>query len=552
MAKKITFMFFLIILLFLAVGVASASEGNSTDMIENAPDDNPIAAADLDGGNSKQINDNTDEIRSDSSDNTKTASSNNNAVKSTAKTKLKIKTYANFVKKGKKYKMYLVDENGKAVAKKKVKVTLNGKTYKKTTAKNGKIKIKITSKKSYVKLKVKCAEDKKHYAFSKKVKVFVQKSVDINIGNTRLLTNGYLRIYLQGAKKAISKKTITVTVSNKTFTQKTSSEGFVVIKPEVGTKKYEVTVRLGKYWRSKNVQGVEGDVKDPLKSSIPTKGGVPDVDMMPANYVMGDGDAKYTLLKAHYQETIKRDSYCLFTYSKLSKYTLFKTKASPGTYHILKREKWNVIERALNKKLVKAYKYSYWPASITVSLKGKSYTYPVVRDVQNTGYNCGPTSASVCSQVLKNYYSERYFMIEGHCTNGMNIPDIKNLLEKHNFKTYYYYGGTSFNNAMKELKKGAALICYLPNHYVTIVDISSNGKKVLVSNSYGSYNVGSKNVPTNWVTIKYLKSKFAGIGLVVKLNYKLDDAQKQEVANYYNSMGTKWTAHNVHERIPNT
>ena len=105
---------------------------------------------------------------------------------------------------------------------------------------------------------------------------------------------------------------------------------------------------------------------------------------MPGNYVMGDGNAKYTLLKSQYKETIKRDSYSLYLYDKLPKYTFFKTKASPNTYHILKREKWNVIERTLNKKLVKANKYSYWPGSITTNLEGKSYTYPVVRDVQNT------------------------------------------------------------------------------------------------------------------------------------------------------------------------
>ena len=565
MTKKTTFMFFLIILSFLVIGAASAADDNSTDTIGENSDDNPIAYADLNEDYSssnedtlKASNEPTNELKSDSSSNiAQSASSqaNNNPAKSSSKatkTKLKIVTYANFAKKGSKYTMYLVDMNGNAVAKKKVKVTLNGKTYTKKTAKNGKFTIKIKSKKSSIKLRVKCASDKKHYSLSKRIKVFVTKSLNIKIGNSKLLTNGFLRIYLQGTKKLISKKTVKITVGGKKFTKKTSSEGFIVIKPQVTPNKYKITAQKGKYKRAKNVQCIIGNVLDPLKSAIPTKSGVPDIDVMPENYVMGDGDATYTLSKANYRETITRDSYCLFMYNKLPKYTFFKTKESPKTYHILKREKWNVIERALNTKLVKAHKYSYWPGKITVSLKGKSYTYPVVRDVQNTGYNCGPTSASVCSQALKNFYSERYFQIEGHCTDGMNIPDIKNLLERHNFKTYYYYGGTSFDNAMKELKNGAALICYLPNHYVSIIDISPDGKKVLVSNSYGSYNVGSKNVPTNWVTVKYLKSKFAGIGLVVKLNYNLDNSQKQEVSNYYNSMGTKWTAQNVHERIPNT
>ena len=144
--------------------------------------------------------------------------------------------------------------------------------------------------------------------------------------------------------------------------------------------------------------------------------GVPDIDRMPSNYVMGDNDAKYTVLKDQYKEVLKRDSYCLFLYGKLSKYTFFKTKSSPKIYHILKREKWNVIEQALNIKLVKKNKYNYWPSYVSASLKGKSYTYPEVRDVQNTEYTCGPTSASSCSQALRNYYSEKYFQTKAHVT----------------------------------------------------------------------------------------------------------------------------------------
>ena len=564
MPKKSTFMFFLIILLFLVIGAASANDNNSTDVIQETQDDTPITSVDLNENDSndnektlKSTNEKTDELKSDSSsDIIKSASTptNNNAVKSASKatkTKLKVTTYANFVKKGGKYYMYLVDSNGNPVVKKKVKVTLNGKTYKKTTGNFGKFAVKIKTKKSSVTLKIKSSANSKYYALSKKIRVYIQNSFKIKIGNSKLLTKGYLRVYLQGAKKAISKKTLNIWVGKNKFIKKTNSEGFVIIKPQVGAKNYKVTVKLGKYKRAKNVVCIEGDVLDPLQHSIPTINGVPDVDMMPENYVMGDGNAKYTLSKAQYKETITRDSHCLFLYDKLPKYAFFKTKASPNTYHILKREKWNVIERAINTKLVRAFKYSYWPGSITVNLKGKSYTYPIVRDVQNTGYNCGPTSASVCSQALKNYHSERYFQVEGNCYDGINIPVLKSVLEDNGFKTHYFYDDSSFNRAMNELKTGAAIIAYLPNHYVSIVDISSDGKKVLVSNSYGSYNVGSKNVPTNWVSISYLKSKFAGIGLVVKLNYQLSNSEKTQINHYYHSMGTKWTAHNVHERIPN-
>ncbi|WP_405306784.1 hypothetical protein [Methanobrevibacter sp.] len=550
MKKKLTFMFFLIILSFLIIGAASASDDNETDIVSENQDDSPITSIDL--NDDMDRNAKTDELKSESSSNT-INSSTSQAKSSVAtankitKTKLKIATYSNFVKKGSKYNMYLTDSNGKAVANKIVKVSIDGKTYKIKTSNTGKFAVKV---KSSAKLKVKVNGDKRHYSLSKKIRVFVKNTFKIKIGNSKLLTNGYLRVYLQGSSKVISKKTLKIKIGKKTFTKKTNSEGFIVLKPQVKAKTYKIGVKFGKYKRWKNVKCIEGNVSNPLKNSIPTKKGVPDIDLMPGNYVMGDGNAKYTLLKSQYKETIKRDSYCLYMYDKLPKYTFFKTKASPGKYHILKREKWNVIERALNTKLVKANKYSYWPGSITVNLKGKSYTYPVVRDIQNTGYNCGPASSSVCSQALKNYYSERYFQIKGHCVDGMNIPVIKNLLENHGFKAHYFYDD-SINRAMTELKTGAAIIAYLPNHYVSVIDISPDGKKILVSNSYGSYNVGSKNVPTNWVSLKYFKSKFAGIGLVVKLDYNLESTTEKQIANYYNSMGKKWTAQNVHERIPN-
>ncbi len=229
---------------------------------------------------------------------------------------------------------------------------------------------------------------------------------------------------------------------------------------------YDVTVIYGNYNITKKIPCIKGNVINPLKKSVPTVNGVPDIDMMPANYVMADNDAKYTLKKSQYHQVLKRDSYSLYLYGKLTKYTFFKSKASPKIYHVIKREKWNVLEKTLNKKLVKKNKYKYWPKTITASLNGKSYTYSEVRDVQNTEYTCGPTSASVCSQALRNYYSEKFFQKKAHVTNGVNIPDLKKVLNKYHFKADYFYTD-SFNSALKKLKKGgAALIAFFPNHYV--------------------------------------------------------------------------------------
>ena len=120
----------------------------------------------------------------------------------------------------------------------------------------------------------------------------------------------------------------------------------------------------------------------------------------------------------------------------MSNYVFFKTKEAPNLQHVIVREKWNVIERAINTKVVKANKAGYWPTQISVSLKGKSYTYPQVRDVQDTGYTCGPTSSSMCSQFLKNYY---YFSLKFEhnllllkTASNLLLSDISAYLNKKN------------------------------------------------------------------------------------------------------------------------
>lgn len=469
----------------------------------------------------------------------------------TAKTDLKIVNYTNFVKKGQKYYFFVVDSKGNAVANKKLTLNYNGKNYEKTTNSYGRIgfKVKLSAETSSVKITY--GGDSKYNALSQTLKFYIDKSITLTIGNDKLLTNGYLRVYLNGPRNQISGKTLTITIGNKVFSKKTSAEGFVVIKPELNENNYNVVVKYGKYVTSKSIKCIKGDVKSPFKNSIPTVNGAPDIDVMPKKYVMAYKNGEYTLTKSQYQSAIKRDSKDLYLYGKLSKYTLFKTKDCPKVYHILVREKWNVIERALNTNLVKKNLYSYWPESITVSLEGKSYTYSEVRDIQNTGYTCGPTSASVCSQALRNYHSEKFFQVEAHVTDGVNVEVLKAAIDRNGFKSSYYYS-SSINSAVKKLAKGGvALIAFLPNHYVSIIDVSPDGKKILVSNSYGTYNGGgSSRVPTDWVSLSYFKTKFAGVGLVVNLKYSIGDKAKSKLNCLHSSLGGNWNRQNVNERIP--
>ena len=465
------------------------------------------------------------------------------------KLKTRITESANFVVRGNKLYFYLIDSNGNHLSGKKTIIKFNGKTQAKRTNSKGRVWLKISLPNKKYAVTVKFKGDGQFKSAYKKLKFHVTNSRSIKIGNSKLLTKGYLRVYLKINGKPVSKK-VNLIIGNKKLSKNSNSEGIAVFKPDVNARHYNVKVKVGKFYASKNLKCYEGSVKDPMSVSIPYRNGKPDVDLMPRNYVMGDGNAKYTLTSSQYREVLKRDSHCLFLNDKLTRYTFFKTKNHPKLNHIVKREKWNVIERAIYAKLVSKNKHNYWPGEITVSLKNKAYVYPEVRDVQDTGYTCGPTSASVCSQVLKNYLCEKYLASHSGTTrrDGTSCWGMISSLSKNNFVCKFFHK-SSFNEALDELKNGgAALIFHADNHYVAIIDISDNGKEVLVSNSYGSYD----NIPTKWVKVSYMKKKFSPLwddSLIVKLNYKLSDAYKNSINSYYASFGTNWHKHNTHQSI---
>ncbi len=456
----------------------------------------------------------------------------------------------------------LKDNFGNPVKNAKVSFTVNKKTYTSKTNEKGIASFKNTlNPNAKYSLKISFAGTDYFNPVSKTVTLFVPAKTSIVIGNSKLYTKGYLRVYLKSPTfSAISKQKIVIKVGQKTFTKTTNDEGIIVFNPKAGTGNQLINVTFAgtstvKGSTSiKEVMGIAGGVKNPTKTKIPLVNGVPDIDVMPKNYVMGDGDMKYTLLKSQYQETIKRDSYYLYLYNKMTKYVYFKTKQAPGLQHVIVREKWNVIEREIITKIVIANNPNYWPKQITVNLKDKSYTYSQDRDVQNVRYTCGPTSCSMCTQFLKSYVCEKQLakLAGASPSSGTSTNGLKASLEKFNFKCEIYYK-SSFDKALNELKKGGcALVFHTWNHYVAILDISKDGKKVLVGNPSGDYDHGSHDIPTNWVTVKYMKSKFNNYdtsGLIVKLKYNLKASTKNQLKNTYSSFGAGWTAQNTNERI---
>lgn len=611
MDNKIKFFIICIILSLFCIAAASANE-NSTDMLTNDSSDVGVEKEipDISVGSSKVYANRCVEINLKDSNNTpisnKTLTANlnnknyslltNDEGKASLKLSLKPNKYvlnvffigddnyssvnktfninvlkltssitpkSTTVLKNNYFYVYLKDNFKNPIKNKKVTFKVNSKTYTATTDENGKagIKIDLENHAKYS-MKISFAGNDYYTSVSKTITLFVPVATSINIGNNKLLSKGYLRIYLKSSYlPAISKKTVVIKINDKTFTKTTNQEGVIVFAPNVGAGKLNITAKykgasiIAGSSKNKMVNGISGNVKDPTKVKIPLVNGVPDIDVMPRSYIMADGNMKYTLLKEHYLQTIKRDSYYLFLTYKLSKYVCFKTKAAPTFQHVIVREKWNVIERYINTKVVLANKQGYWPEEVTVSLKGKSYNYPQVRDVQNTGYTCGPTSCSMCTQFLKNYVCESQLSKLAKATSyaGTQTSMLKKALEQNNFRCSYYYK-SSFSNAINELKKGGCcLVFHTWSHYVAILDISKDGNYVLVGNPSGDYDHGSHGIPTKWVSVSFMAGKFNNYdtsGLIVKLKYSLSQASKTQLKNTYSSFGAGWTAQNIGERIP--
>ena len=574
-----------LILVLFSISAVFASDDNMTDAVELA-DDVQVDSVDVDvsenvtgdeaDGNlsasseevmdtlSANINE-TDSLNSTvsvESKNVLKSPNKNNAVAATSKKKSGFASVRYAIAQGTYYQAYLKGADGKYISNVPVTMTIKGKDYKVTTDSSGLAKLKINLPYGKYGIKLTFNGNGKYYGVTKWFNFFIGDKTYVVIQNDKLFTNGYLRVYLRGDSFShVAKKTLKISVGTKKFTKVTNSEGMVVFKPNVGKGFRQVSVTFDGTFNivgshaTKRVACLIGNAKNPLLFKLPNKNGGPDIDYMVGNYVMCDGNAKYTILKSQYLNVMKRDSMCLFLFNKVTKYTFFKSKSEPNYNQLITRTKWNVIERYINTKVVPKNEYKCWPSQITVSLKGKSYTYPEVRDVQDTGYTCGPTSASMCTQVLRNYVNEQYLASKSGTTSydGSSTSGLKRGLESFNMKCTYYYKST-FETALNELKKGGcALIFHTWNHYVAILDISKDGSKVLVGNPSGDYDEGSHGIPTNWLTVDYMYECFNDYdtsGLIVKLKYSLSKSSKNQLNNFYQNMGA-FLGKDTNERIPN-
>jgi len=380
-----------------------------------------------------------------------------------------------------------------------------------------------------------------------------------------------IRIYItyknSSILKTINQGTVKVYIANQTLTSNVKY-GKAIISHKLPSKLGNYTIIANyiinnlTYSSQKNIELTSKEIsssesailgnKDPKTEQIKITNGIPNLVYM-TNYVWADEDGTYTLTKSQIEEVFKQDSYSLYLNKYMSKYVAFKTLNESNIYHVLKREKWNVIEKAINKIRVKTAKGTT-PNNITVNLKDKEYTYGEARAIQSTEYTCGPTATSVCTQTLRNYVNEHTLAVEfkTYTYTGTYAKYITPALKKHNMTAEYIYKNT-FDSALTKLSNGGCtIVFYGVNHYVSIIDISKDKTKVLVSNSYGNYSLGGGKIPNGWVNVSLMKKRFAKdsfAGLLVKLNYSLSSSTKTNVNNLYNNFGSAWSRKNTKEEL---
>ena len=177
------------------------------------------------------------------------AKTSNIVVKYSSKTaKLTVPTVTIPPKTSKSYKVTLKDGGGKGIAKQKITVKINGKTYTKTTNSKGQVAIKVKfSKLKTYKTSATYNGSKIYKKASASGKIKVAKTVTkITAPKVSVLpkqSKTYTIVLKTSAGKALSKQKVTIKLNGKTYTKKTNSKGKATISfKSAKEKSYSVSV----------------------------------------------------------------------------------------------------------------------------------------------------------------------------------------------------------------------------------------------------------------------------------------------------------------------
>lgn len=308
----------------------------------------------------------------------------------------------------------------------------------------------------------------------------------------------------------------------------------------------------------KNTNTDVSNTKDPFTTAVTVKtNGIPDVKAMSTKiddrtilFEHLDKEKTYTLNKRRYKAVMNMDSQILQIQKSVSAYTAFLCEEVPNTYIVIPRENWNAVQEALNYHMV-SLRGGDWPEKIkidftnkkiicdntSVSMKAQKVYHIGVRDRQNTGHSCGPTSMSACTQMLHHYYSEQYWM--KHISGGYSSSGTAPSAHRTGFNNHDFYAvswGGNMDTLQEAIEDGGAAVGHHPGHYVCIADYNPNTDHFLVLNS-----AGSSYGPRGWVSRSKVNSYCTSNGSIVYSRWKnLTEERKKALKYFYTSMGGQW------------
>ena len=226
-----------------------ALDTNSIENLDSSSqaEDNLVGSTESDEENSEALSSSSNhDVVASTSENTisstdsttlsSNASSSTNDTKTTTKcaTKLKITSSTKKYYRGGTFKVRLLNQDtGKALSGKKVKITINGKTYTRTTDSKGYASKDLFYNKT-VKIKVSFAGDSSAKSSSVSAKLAHKISKSSMTGSSSAPYNGYFKITLKNSKtgRLLNNKKIKFKVSNlnKTYTARTNKNGVASFK----------------------------------------------------------------------------------------------------------------------------------------------------------------------------------------------------------------------------------------------------------------------------------------------------------------------------------
>ncbi|MGI6565606.1 hypothetical protein [Methanosphaera sp.] len=309
-------------------------------------------------------------------------------------------------------------------------------------------------------------------------------------------------------------------------------------------------------------------VVEPIKNPE-TSDYQPNVEKMHYNntpFKWVDYTKTYILSKERFMEVLDRDSKIMQLQEfNNSKYTAFTSDDEPNTYHVIKRERWNAVEEALyyrqvqndtlsspvkmpdaikidfaNQKLT-AKIDSTW-RSVSIDFKASECNYWFCADRQNNGNTCGPTSSAVATQVVHKYLSEGYIQSKVHAgINGSGPYENIQTLNKNGFTATQYTATSNWDDYISRLRKGQPIVIHQSGHYMCSADVSDDEQQILVLNSAGETTDSSYNdLKTGWNDKSTVKSHASLPGWWIEPNWTINESEKNQINNFYNSMGGAW------------